>query len=318
MMPLSYLKEYEKNCDIPSLLTVKSEREARYESEFSHKYRDLVAALPEHSNSYCDLSKDLVTIGKPSDIPDGFKEICQQLIPWRKGPFNLFGIEIDAEWRSDFKWNRLKESLGSLKEKRILDIGCNNGYFMFRMMHENPQLVLGIDPALHCCAQFRFLNHFAQQKRLQFEMFGIDEVKHFDNFFDLIFSMGILYHHRNPMQQLIDIREALRPKGEVILETIGIAGDGSYAIYPEDRYAQMRNVWFVPTLDCFYNWVKRANFINIELISSVDTTFEEQRLTDWCPPPYQSLQNFLDPNDISKTVEGYPAPQRFCLKAQKR
>ena len=38
------------------------------------------------------------------------------------------------------------------------------------------------------------------------------------------------------------------------------------------------------------------------------TTVEEQRSTDWMT--FESLADFLDPNDANKNVEGHPAPLR--------
>ncbi|MCK5863518.1 MAG: DUF1698 domain-containing protein, partial [Marinobacter adhaerens] len=45
------------------------------------------------------------------------------------------------------------------------------------------------------------------------------------------------------------------------------------------------------------------------------TTTDEQRSTDWMR--FNSLQDFLDPNDPSKTVEGYPGPLRATVIAEK-
>lgn len=269
----------------------------------------------------CDFNKDFVQIGDPSQLNEKQKieleEQALSLIPWRKGPFELFGLELDAEWRSDYKWNRLAPQLSSLEGRRVLDVGCNNGYYMFRMLASRPELVLGIDPSIHCQAQFNFIQSYAQAPNIHFELLGIEHLSLFPNFFDTIFCMGIIYHHRHPIQQLLDLRSALKVGGEVIIETIGIPGDESSALFPEDRYANMRNVWFIPTLSCFINWAKKAHFKNIEVISDSLLTPEEQRNTRWCPPPHQSLEDFLDPQNPQKTIEGHPAPRRFCIKAQK-
>ena len=49
------------------------------------------------------------------------------------------------------------------------------------------------------------------------------------------------------------------------------------------------------------------------MLSIDKTTSNEQRVTDWTFN--KSLVDFLDPNDSSKTVEGYPAPLRIALVA---
>ena len=319
---LDYLKPYQKHCNLPELEKLKAERELWIERPCNQHYHDMLTSLTHLENSNCDLDQNPPQIGNLNDLTSEQKSLlteqAKQLIPWRKGPFNLFGIEIDAEWRSDHKWERILPYIDDLKGKTVLDIGCNNGYFLFKMAPQQPKLAIGIDPVVHCQAQFDFMQHFAKQPNLYFELFGVEHLSHFKGMFDTIFSMGIIYHHRHPIEQLINIREALKPGGQMILETIGIPGSGSFALFPEDRYAKMNNVWFVPTVECFKNWALRAKFIDVEIIADTPLTVEEQRLTPWCPPPHQSLANFLDPDDPKKTIDGYPAPRRFALSARKK
>jgi tRNA (mo5U34)-methyltransferase len=44
------------------------------------------------------------------------------------------------------------------------------------------------------------------------------------------------------------------------------------------------------------------------------TSIEEQRSTEWMK--FESLKDFLDPEDPSKTVEGHPAPIRAVFVAE--
>ena len=319
---LEYLEKYKSNIQWDKLIELKEERDSWWQRPSSEKFSAPIHNAPEVTVDHKDFSGAEIKVGKRESISeetyDQFLNSAKSLIPWKKGPFNLFDTTIDAEWRSDQKWDRLVPFLPELKNKTILDIGCNNGYFMFTMANHLPQLVLGIDPVLPFSAQFQFVQKYAKQDNLHHELFGVEHLDLFNRVFDVIFSMGIIYHHRNPIAQLIDIREALVPGGVAIIETIGIPGEESMALFPEDRYARMGNTWFVPTLSCFINWLKKAKFIDIEVIADSDLTEEEQRLTDWCPPPFQSLNDSLDPKDISKTIEGHPAPRRFCLKAKKK
>jgi tRNA (mo5U34)-methyltransferase len=317
-MSLDYLKKYLPYVNLENLQKI-NEQKLNWKSE-----KNTTAYLPIEEN----INK--LSVGKvvevkrfahvQQDTPQDelVEKIAKDLIPWRKGPFKVNELEIDSEWRSDLKWERIKDQVGSLENKVVLDIGCNNGYYMFHMLNDNPELVLGIDPVVHNKVQFDFINKIAGSDKLKFELFGVEDIPNFKSLFDVIFSMGILYHHRHPLEQLIDMRNALRSEGTLILETIGIPGEGSTCLFPEDRYAKMRNVWFLPTLDCLKNWLNRTGFINLEVLSVAPTTIDEQRNTPWCPAPFQSLEQFLDPNDPSKTIEGYPAPVRFSIKAQKK
>ena len=243
------------------------------------------------------------------------ESIAKSLGKWRKGPYHLGPLHIDSEWRSDIKWDKISKKIPSLGDKIILDIGCNNGYFMFQMEKQRPKSVLGIDPVNYCEAQFNFLQHFMKSPNLFFEMLGINDVSAFSDLFDGIFNMGIIYHHPNPIDQLKRCHQALRKGGFIVLESITIPGNQSIALFPEDRYAKMRNVWFVPTQKCLESWLHKAKFKNIELAFDTKLTSNEQRVTTWSPGA--SLMDFLDPEDNSLTVEKYPAPRRAALIAYK-
>lgn len=279
--------------------------------------KEIIAKREEHWSN-----KGSIPLAKAIDIDvqdeAAFWKSCETLIPWKKGPFKFPFGGLDAEWRSDFKWDRFKDHLPDLSQKKILDIGCNNGYYMFEMAKENPKLVLGIDPIPRCQAQFLLLNKLYQHEQLKFELLGVEHTKYFKESFDVILFMGIIYHHRHPLEQLIDIREALAPGGEMIFETIGIPGEDSVALFPEDRYAGMKNIYFIPTLSCAVNWLKKAKFINVEVISNTEMTNEEQRSTKWNPESFKTLEDTLDPNNKEKTIEGHPAPRRFLIKASKK
>jgi tRNA (mo5U34)-methyltransferase len=233
--------------------------------------------------------------------------------PWRKGPFDIFGVHIDTEWHSDWKWSRIKNHIAPLDGRMILDVGCGSGYHIWRMLGAGADLVIGIDPTP------LFSLHFATVKRYQPDAnafilpVGIDDMPAGMACFDSIFSMGILYHRRSPLDHLIQLKELLRPGGELVLETLVIEGDRESCLIPDGRYAKMRNVWFVPSVKMLEIWLKRAGFTNIRCVDVNMTTIEEQRSTEWME--FESLPDFLDPNDHSRTVEGHPAPRRATMIA---
>ncbi len=297
-------------------------REQRGQQDLRELERRIEAlTLPE--NRHMSVQKGVVCFEAPealaAAVAQEVEAIARELIPWRKGPFNFFGLEVDAEWRSDFKWERFSKYLpapAELARKRVLDVGCNNGYFMFQLKASGADHVLGIDPVAFNEVQFKFLQKLAGQNNLQFEMLGVEHLSDLPAEFDLILSMGVLYHHRHPIEQLQMLKAALKPGGELILESIVIPSQESVALFPEDRYAKMRNVWFVPSVSCLENMLKRCNFKEVELLHFGKTTTDEQRLTKWCPPPKQSLADFLDPQNDELTIEGHPAPYRAIFKAR--
>jgi tRNA (mo5U34)-methyltransferase len=233
--------------------------------------------------------------------------------PWRKGPFDIHGVYIDSEWRSDLKWDRLCEAIAPLKGRLVLDVGCGNGYHLWRMHGAGARAVLGLDPSLAYVAQFCALRHFISSPAVYLLPFALEAVPQDLQAFDTVFSMGVLYHRRSPFEHLQRLRQCLRSGGELILETLVIEGGADTVLAPEGRYAQMKNVWFIPSCLALEAWLQQCGFRDIRLLDVTATTPEEQRATPWSGEV--SLRDFLDPNDTSKTIEGYPAPLRAIILA---
>ena len=242
-----------------------------------------------------------------------FTSLLKSLHPWRKGPYDLMGVTIDTEWRSDWKWDRLKNHIASLEHRLVLDVGCGNGYHCWRMLGAGAKMVVGIDPMLLNVMQFHLIRKLHGEAPIYVLPIGIEDMPYGLKLFDTVFSMGVLYHRRSPMDHLYELRDSLRSGGELVLETLVIDGGLNEVLVPEDRYAMMRNVWFLPTCDTLSSWLVRCGFKNIRLIDVTTTTIEEQRSTDWMQ--FQSLKDFLNPDDFSLTYEGLPAPKRAIIIA---
>ena len=245
--------------------------------------------------------------------PDETRELLLGLSPWRKGPFELDGIHVDAEWRSDLKWARVENSLAPLKGRNVLDVGCGNGYYALQMRKSGAETVIGVDPTLLYAMQFLAVNKFLHEPDLFVLPARLHELPLPARKFDTTFSMGVLYHQRSPIDHLLQLQQTLRPGGQLVLETIYLPGDEAYAVTPEDRYARMRNVWMLPTISELTTWMIRSGYKNIELIDKSITTVEEQRSTEWMT--FESLPEALDPSDAMLTVESWPAPHRVVITA---
>jgi len=270
---------------------------------------DTINALPE-SDSCTELDRDAPLLGRSVKNPERLRECLIKLHPWRKGPLELGGIRIDTEWRSDWKWNRLKQHL-DLKEQRILDIGCGNGYFGLRMLAAGAQLVVGIDPTLIFVMQWLAMQKLSPGLNNFVLPLGIEDLPAATASFDSVFSMGVLYHRRKPVEHLEQLKKLTRPGGQVVLETLVLEGEGENILTPEGRYARMRNVHAIPTLAVLYDWLERAGLLDVEVLDVSKTTIDEQRSTDWMT--FESLQECLDKDNPALSIEGFPAPVRAAL-----
>ena len=241
------------------------------------------------------------------------RDLLLQLAPWRKGPFDVGGVHIDAEWRSDMKWQRFAGAIEPLAGRRVLDVGCGNGYYALRMADAGASAVLGIDPTLLYVMQFLAVTALWEPLPVAVLPLRLEELPDAGRVFDTTFSMGVLYHQRSPIEHLRQLRATLCPGGQLVLETIFVPGEESYACTPADRYARMKNVWLLPTLAELATWLRRTGFRDIEIVDTAITTTEEQRSTEWMR--FESLAEALDPDDPGKTVEGWPAPRRVVVTA---
>ena len=241
------------------------------------------------------------------------RALLLQLAPWRKGPFDVGGVHIDTEWQSDLKWRRVEGAIESLAGRRVLDVGCGNGYYALRMADAGADAVLGIDPTLLYVMQFLAVTTQTEQPRVAVLPLRLHELPEACRAFDTTFSMGVLYHQRSPLEHLRQLRSTLRAGGQLVLETIFVPGEESYACTPADRYARMKNVWLLPTISELTTWLRRTGFRDVEIIDTAITTGDEQRSTEWMS--FESLAEALDPEDPTRTVEGWPAPRRVVATA---
>ena len=289
-------------------------------------WRRIIAALPNVRPSVVALDQAIVKIGRREDIDaetaDRLKRLLLELHPWRKGPFNLFGVLIDSEWQSNLKWGRLQAAISPLKERLVLDVGCGNGYYMLRMLGAQAKYVLGIEPSQLFIMQYCALKKYLPEVGgailpLRCEEIPFDALAEQGISFDTVFSMGVLSHRKNPLAHLRELARCLKLGGELVLETLMISGDGEAELVPKDTYAKMSNVWHIPSQSKLQGMLKQAGFEQITTVNVSVTGTDEQRQTPWMR--FESLSDFLDTGDPAKTIEGYPAPQRgifICRRAE--
>ena len=276
------------------------------------RYREPCRFLSQYQAKELEFDKDVVSIGSAQEITSADRQNIHNnlraFMPWRKGPFSVFGTAIDAEWRSERKWQRLVPMLPDLRNKVVADIGCNNGYYMFRMVPYQPKVVIGFEPSVQHYYCFQALRNMAGLTNFHIDLLGVEHIGLFPETFDVIFLLGIIYHRPSPIDVLKDIFTALKPGGT-------LPGEEPIALFPEKTYAKVPGTYFVPTGQCLVNWMQRAGFKNTQLFHSHPMSSEEQRKTDWMT--FESFSDFIDPQDSSLTIEGYAAPCRVFLSGMK-
>jgi tRNA (mo5U34)-methyltransferase len=254
-------------------------------------------------------------LGEPVQDLAALRDQLMAFHPWRKGPLQLGGLTIETEWRSDWKWQRVAPHL-DLKGHRVLDIGSGNGYFGMQMLGAGARYVVGIDPTLVFVMQWLACRHFSGDIPNYVLPLGVEELPVNPAEWDTVFSMGVLYHRKNPQAHLDRVHSLLKDGGTMVLETLVLPkGREEHLLVPGERYARMRNVWGIPGTVRLLEWVANSGFRSAKVVDITPTTTLEQRSTDWMR--FESLEQALDPLDPTLTVEGLPAPVRAIVVARK-
>lgn len=290
-----------------------------WETEQAHghfpKWTRMLDKIPTGEPTLVDI-KDSVRIEQDTMSQGEIKKlenILQCFHPWRKGPYHVDGLDIDTEWRSDWKWDRLLPHISPLEHRYVLDVGCGNGYHMWRSLGEGAKFVTGIDPSDLFLIQFSAIKKLmGNTDPIHLLPLGIEQLPELKAF-DTVFSMGVLYHRRSPIDHLFQLKNQLCEGGELVLETLVVDGDENTVLVPAGRYAQMRNVWFLPSSKALKLWLEKCGFEDVRIVDEEKTSLDEQRTTEWMR--HKSLPDFLDPNDTNRTAEGLPAPKRAILIA---
>jgi tRNA (mo5U34)-methyltransferase len=298
------LQEFKEECLLKSLMAFK------IKNGNVPKWTDALNKLNAIKKGELGLDEPYISIKNIDSSSENIETNLKQLLPWRKGPFILNDLQLESEWIGDLKWQRIKNKIRPLKNKRVLDVGAGNGYFTIRMALEGARKALGVEPFLLFNYQFAAIDSLAKSNSDSMLIpLRLEELPNMP-IFDSVFSMGVLYHQRDHLEHLSKLKKMMAPDSELILETLIVDGQKNYALVPEGRYANMRNVYCLPSTDTLRSWLSDVGYKNISLIDVSVTTPEEQRKTPWIGDNPASLEDFLDPSNPSLTIEGYPAPKR--------
>jgi len=315
---------YEKNINLQALLSAQTLKKWIKASELAiqakngnkEKWSKALDLIKCENKSVAKTLGQYIAIQNININKNLVKTALNNLRPWRKGPFIIEDITIESEWQCDIKWQKIKKHIPSIVGKKILDVGANNGYFTLKMVLDGADIAIGIEPFLLFNYQFKAIKSLISNCKNAYLLPIRLEDMHSANVFDNVFSMGVLYHQKDCLSHLKKLKQMLNKNGELILETLIVNGNKDYYIKPQKRYARMRNVSYIPSIEKLKEWLKDVGFKQIKVVNICQTTIKEQRRTKWIGDDPKSLQDFLDPLNNNLTIEGYPAPKKVIIAAK--
>lgn len=139
--------------------------------------------------------------------PGTITEAIDALAPWFHNLHLPGGVQTAPNHHFGdfprFKWEPIARHVPEdLTGKRVLDIGCNAGFYSFAFAERGAQ-VLGIDINPHYLKQARWAAEvLGMAGRTRFQSGTVYDVPELGEGFDIIVFMGVFYHLRYPMLAL--------------------------------------------------------------------------------------------------------------------
>lgn len=175
----------------------------------------------------------------------------------------------------------IHQLLGSIKDKKIIDIGCGDGAFIKEIIDLQPKSIIGIDPSEAAIALAKKTT--AQFKQVEFQVMDIYELPLHQRY-DIAILQGVLHHLYHPEKaiervcQIADKLIILEPNGYnpvlKILEKFS-----SYHIRHEEKS------FFPKKLDKFF--IKQGGVINKSAYVCLVPMF--------CPDFLAKILKFIEP-----------------------
>ena len=183
----------------------------------------------------------------------------KELSPWFQRIHLVGDIYTPGCLGTEYRWDFIKNFLPKkLKEMRVLDIGCNAGYFSIKMKELGVQYIKAIDFE-HYIAQAKFV---AKIKKINNINFTVQSVYKLDTSkkFDLTLCSGLFYHLKYPFLALKKISDVTT--NMVILETETLASDEdtNKMKFIEHTYRNDGTTWWVPGEECIKSMLRNVGF----------------------------------------------------------
>ncbi|MBI1879852.1 MAG: DUF1698 domain-containing protein [Chloroflexi bacterium] len=157
-----------------------------------------------------------------------------------------------------------------LRGKRVLDIGCADGYYTF-LAESRGASVVAIDAWPH---QGFLLARELRGSQAEFRQIDVYDLRP-DVFglFDLVFFMGLYYHLKHPLLALERIASVTRELAIIesqisTLELFDDDNNGVSRFYQHDELADDPTNWWVPNLPCLAQTACAAGFPRAEIIGT--------------------------------------------------
>ena len=183
--------------------------------------------------------------------------------------FDFLDEELKAS-NSAEKYDLSRLTTFDLENKNILDVGCNAGYFMFKLLGKNPNWIMGIDSHRPFIDIARRINEECfQSTKLDFHVGDFFQYKFpLNKAFDLIYCFSTFHYFYEQQQLFIDKCYELLSKDGILLVEIEESPDqGEAKIFSPPRPADGK-CYFYPNPTMVKQWIKGIFKIEDKYVST--------------------------------------------------
>ena len=167
---------------------------------------------------------------------------------------------------TEHRWSFIKDFLPrDLKEMRVLDVGCNAGFYSFKMRELGAEYVLGIDFE-HYIKQACFIKDLTKTTDVDFEVNSIYSLSTPARF-NITLCLGLLYHLKYPFLALQKISQLTTDM--ILVETEALVGerDTDKMQYIEHTYKNDGTNWWIFGEQCLRGMLRSVGFTFVKSYS---------------------------------------------------
>lgn len=153
-----------------------------------------------------------------------------------------------------------------LSGKRILDIGCADGFYSIEFSRRGALEVVAVDPWRKHIERIAWLKEHFGLPNITPVVGGIEQMTVEEiGKFDVVFMLGLLYHLKDP---LTGIEAVSKLSNELYLESISIFDEENSYLYLKPPQESVHHIskW-IPTTRCIRDMLKMVGFSSIEEIT---------------------------------------------------
>ena len=166
---------------------------------------------------------------------------------------NLYGVPTAPNhFLGDFpniKWKKICDSIPSrLDGARVLDIGCNGGFYSIELKRRGADYVLGVDIDERYLTQARFAARTLGLD-IDFRKCSVYELDSIPGQFDYVVFMGVFYHLRYPLLGL-DLA-VKKVGGQIVFQTM-LRGSEVVKSWQEDYPFWRKDIFLDPAFPAMY------------------------------------------------------------------